>query len=222
MSIKLASEMHKELGQAALGAKFSIFTDDIARVTNDRAKSKPLTVKDRAPEFALPDANGTTVTLSALLASGPVVISFYMGEWCPFCSIELQGLQEKVSQIHALGARLVAISPEKPDHGLNAIEKNQLTFSVLSDFGNAVARKFGIVFKMSELAKEFSTEVFGSDIVARNGVLSYELPIPATYVIDPEGIIRFAHIDTDYMTGRAEPEDVVDAIRLLNAPGISR
>jgi peroxiredoxin len=144
------------------------------------------------------------------------VINFYRGEWCPFCNIELRALQEALPQIEALDATLVAISPEKPDHGIVVAEKNKLTFPVLSDFGNKVARQFGVVFQIGEDVKTFSKNVFKNDIALRNGENSYELPVPATYVVDEVGVIRFVHVDVDYMTGRAEPEAIVTALKALS------
>jgi peroxiredoxin len=111
---------------------------------------------------------------------------------------------------------LVAISPEKPDHGIVAIEKNGLTFPVLSDFGNKVAHQFGIVFKVGQEVKDFSINVFKNDLALRNGEDSYELPVPATFVIDSTGIVRFAHIDAHYMTGRVEPEAVISALETIS------
>jgi peroxiredoxin len=130
-----------------------------------------------------------------LLAKGPVVISFYRGEWCPFCNIELRGLQDALPRMQELGATLVAVSPEKPDHGIVATEKNRLTSPVLSDLGNAVAKQFGIVFQIGDELKDFSKNVFKNNIALRNGEESYELPVPATFVIETTGVARFAHVD---------------------------
>jgi peroxiredoxin len=117
-----------------------------------------------------------------------------------------------------LGASLVAISPEKPDHGIVATQKNDLTFPVLSDFGNKVARQFGIVFQIGQEVKEFSINVFKNDLALRNGEDSYELPAPATFVLDREGIVRFAQVDADYMTGRVEPETVISVLETIAHP----
>jgi len=117
-----------------------------------------------------------------------------------------------------LGASLVAISPEKPDHGIIATEKNKLTFPVLSDFGNKVARQFGVVFQIGSEVKDFSINVFKNDLALRNGEDSYELPVPATFVMDTTGVIRFAHVDADYMTGRVEPETVISALEAIAHP----
>jgi hypothetical protein len=102
-----------------------------------------LKVGQAAPDFTLPDVFGKEVSLKSLLTKGPVVISFYRGEWRPFCNIEMHGLQEALPKMRELDATLIAISPEKPEHGIIAAEKNKLTFPVLSDFGNKVARQLG-------------------------------------------------------------------------------
>ena len=197
MSILEASAEHKAKAQGFLGEKFRILTDDIDRVRVSGTLDHALKVSQQAPEFTLPDAFGHEVSLKTLLAKGPVVVSFYRGEWCPFCNIELHGLQEALPRMQELGATLIAISPEKPDHGIVATEKHNLTFPVLSDFGNRVARQFGIVFQIGQEVKDFSKNVFKNDIAIRNGEESYELPVPATFVIDTTGVVRFAHVDAD-------------------------
>jgi peroxiredoxin len=221
MSQQQTAAEFKAKVQGMLGENFSILTGDMERVRAAGTVDNALKVGQSAPVFTLPDAFGNQVSLKALLAKGPVVVSFYRGEWCPFCNIELRALEEALPKMRALGATLIAISPEKPDHGIVAIEKNKLTFPVLSDFGNKVARQFGIVFQVGQKEREFSKNVFQNDIALRNGEESYELPVPATYVIDTAGSIHFAHVDVDYMLGLAEP-DVVVAVLETIAPPIAR
>ncbi|MFX1767810.1 peroxiredoxin-like family protein [Paraburkholderia sp. A1RI-2L] len=212
MSVKQAAAEIKAKAQETLGEKFSVIADDMERVRTAGTIDGALKVGQSAPEFTLPDAFGNKVSLAALIANGPLVISFYRGEWCPFCNIELRGLQEALPRMESLGATLVALSPEKPDHGIVMTEKNKLTFPVLRDFGNEVARQFGIVFQVGQELRSLSKNVFKNDIAQRNGEDSYELPVPATYVIDKTGVIRLAHVDVDYMLGRVEPETVVAAL----------
>jgi peroxiredoxin len=218
MSMKQALAEQKTAVQARLGEKFDVISGEVERLRGLGFLGRSLKVGQNAPAFTLPDAFGKKVSLETLLAKGPVVVSFYRGEWCPYCNLELRGLQAALPEMKELGATLIAISPEKPDHGIVATEKNKLTFPVLSDFGNKVARQFGIVFQLGAQLKEFSKNVFKNDIALRNGEDSYELPVPATYVIDTAGIIRFAHADVDYMTGRAEPEAVVAALKAIARP----
>jgi len=208
----------KAKAQERLGEKFDIIARDLERVRASGAINAALKVGELVPSFTLPDAYGDPVSLSALLAQGPVVISFYRGEWCPYCNIELRALQLALPMMEQLGATLIAISPEKPDHGIVATEKNGLAYPVLSDFGNEVARQFGIVIQRGRELNEFSKATSNTDITVRNGEDSYQLPVPATYVIDTSGMIRFAHVDVDYMTGRAEPEAVIAALKAIAHP----
>ncbi|MGJ3246568.1 MAG: peroxiredoxin-like family protein [Elainellaceae cyanobacterium] len=170
---------------------------------------------DRLPAITLPNALGQPVCVQDLLARGPVVISFYRGEWCPYCNLELRALQQALPDIQAQGATLVAISPQTPDHSLSAAEKHELAFEVLSDVGNQVAREFGLVFKLSPKLLPIY-EKFGIDIAAHNGDESYELPIPATYVVDRNGTIVHAFVDADY-TQRLEPAEIVEALTQIRA-----
>jgi peroxiredoxin len=218
MSYKQEAEAYKAKAQDGLGEQFEIITDDMDRVRSSGVLDHALKVNDSVPDFSLPDAFGHQISLKALLKKGPVVISFYRGEWCPFCNIELRALQEALPKINGLGAKLIAISPEKPDSGIVMTEKNKLTFPVLSDFKNTVARQFGIVFRVGDELQDFSRTVFKNDLALRNGEDSYELPVPATFVVDASGIVRFAHVEVDYMTGRAEPAEVVAALEAIVRP----
>ncbi len=215
MTMREESAAYKAKIETMMGGNFRLITGDMERVRTAGTIDHALQVGDTVPEFTLPDAFGNQVSLKALLAKGPVVISFYRGEWCPFCNIALHALQEALPRMTALGATLVAISPEQPDHGIVLTEKDKLTFPVLSDFGNAVARKFGIVFEVGTELREFMHAAFKNDIRLRNGTDSYELPVPATYVVDRAGVIRFAHVEVDYMTGRADPAAILGALEAL-------
>ena len=175
--------------------------------------NQALTVGDVAPDFELPDATGKSVSLSDLLKQGPVVINFYRGEWCPYCNLELRAFQNLLPEFKQAGATLVAISPELPDHSLSVTEKHNLEFAVLSDVGNRVSRQYGLVFTLDKSLQPIYKN-FGIDIPASNGDDSYELPMPATYVIDQAGRIRYAFAEVDY-TQRAEPQDVLAVVREL-------
>ena len=144
-----------------------------------------------------------------------MVLNFYRGGWCPFCNLELQTLQARLPEIKALGATLVGISPETPDNSLTAIEKHQLEFEVLSDVGNKTARKFGLLFTVYEEMRPLYLK-WGLDVPASNGDDSWELPVPATYVIDRNAVVHAAHVDKDY-TKRMEPDEVIAALQELQA-----
>ena len=167
----------------------------------------------QAPDFELPNVHGTPVRLSAQLTRGPVVLSFYRGGWCPYCNLELTALQRHLPEIHALGASLVAVSPQTPDHSLSTVEQHRLEFEVLSDVGDRIAHEYGLVFTVPERLRPIYRE-WGIDVPAWNGDDSYELPITATYVVDTDGVVRAAHINPDY-TRRMEPEHIIVTLRVL-------
>ncbi|MFE7561972.1 peroxiredoxin-like family protein [Kitasatospora sp. NPDC057500] len=164
----------------------------------------------KAPSFTLPSATGRSVALDELLADGPVVLTFYRGSWCPYCNIALRSLQQHHSAVTDRGARLVAVSPQVPDESLSLAEKNELAFDVLSDIGCHTAKQYGLAFDLpNDLAAVY--EGLGIDLHRYNAGHARTLPIPATYVIDREGLIRWAFVNTDY-TSRAEPADILTAL----------
>lgn len=170
-----------------------------------------LSVGDQLPDATLTDQTGAQVSLSSLLENGPLILNFYRGGWCPYCNFELRAYQELMPEIKALGATLVGVTPEKPDNSLTTIEKNELTFPVLTDAGNAFAKALGIVFELTGDLKNLY-EGFGLDLPNLNAESGWTLPIPAVYVIGSDGKILFADIDLDY-TRRAEPSDALAVLK---------
>ena len=171
-----------------------------------------LNVGDTAPDFELNNALNKPVKLSTLLKEGPVVLSWYRGGWCPYCNIQLRHLQRYLPQFKAAGATLVALSPELPDKSLSTTEKNSLAFDVLTDYNNEVARRFRIAFTLNEELIDIYNDFH--KLENYNGVSTNELPIPATYLIGPEGVIRYAFVDTDYRN-RAEPAAILEVLKNL-------
>jgi len=174
-----------------------------------------LAVGDCAPDFALPNAAGEPVQLAARLARGPVVLSFYRGEWCPFCNLELRALQAALPRFQAHGASLIAISPQAPDHGLSVTEKAGLAFDVLSDARQQVIRAYRLQFTVPADLKDLHLNVFGNDLSAHTADGSWDLPIPATFVIGRSGIVRARHVSADYTT-RMDPDDIDAALATLS------
>ena len=168
---------------------------------------------EQAPDFTLPDVFGNAVTLSTLLKRGPVVVTFYRGEWCPFCNLQLRAYQRILPQIQSLGASLVAISPQTPDHSLSTVEKKGLTFTVLSDVGNKVARAYRLVFTLEESIRPLYTAI-ESDLPTFNGDASWELPMPATFLVAQDGTVRLAFVSEDY-TRFVEPADLLSGLRAI-------
>ena len=165
------------------------------------------------PPATLPDQLGRPVDLAALREKGPLVVVFYRGGWCPYCNLELRAYQQALPRIVAEGGALIAITPETPDNSLDTAQKNDLAFPVLSDANGALAAALGIRFELSEPIKALYAK-FGHALPERNGDGSWTLPVPATYVVERDGRIAFAHVDPDYRS-RAEPSAVVGALRRL-------
>ena len=176
-------------------------------------ENNALSAGDQALDFTLPNVHGNDINLKDALAKGPVVLNIYRGGWCPYCNLEMSALKEALPDIEAAGAQLIAIAPQLPDKSMETVEKHQLEFEVLSDVGNKVSREYGLVFTLPEALRPIYVS-FGLDIPGYNGDDSFELPMPATYVIKQNGEIAHAFVDADY-TQRMEPADITGVLKGL-------
>jgi peroxiredoxin len=166
-----------------------------------------------APKLELPDAHGKMVSSAGLLAKGPLVVTFYRGVWCPYCNMDLQAIEETADEIRALGASLVAISPQTAPNRRKSERENALSFPILSDHGNAVANAFGLRFRLpDDLIAVYKG--FGNDLAIGNGEDSWTLPMPARYVIGTDGMIAYAEVNPDY-TRRPDPSELLPVLRRL-------
>jgi len=172
---------------------------------------RSLKTGDRVPDFVLPNHLGEERRMSELLAQSVVVLNFYRGGWCPYCNMELYALQQALPEISTAGATLVAISPELPDKAMDTQARHALEFDVLSDVGNRVTAAFGLTFELPEQLRPIYTKI-GIDVPAFNGDDSFILPVPATYVVDSDGVIRHHFVNVDY-TQRLEPDDLLHVLR---------
>jgi peroxiredoxin len=176
-------------------------TRPIAQRIQSGAAEQALTEGASVPDFTLPDAFGHPVTLSHLLQHGPVVLTFYRGAWCPHCRLTLHAYRQALPQIQASGASLVAISLQTPEHSRAMVEKEELTFAVLSYVDNTVARRFGLVYTIDEAVRAAHRQV-GANLPAFNGddSDSRELPMPGTVLL--------AFVDPDF-THRLDPSAII-------------
>jgi peroxiredoxin len=194
----------------AIGGRITSGVDDVTR----SGVAPGLAVGDVAPGFTLKDAVGDEVVLADLLTKGPVVVTFYRGEWCPYCNLQLRALQQALPEITAAGATLVAISPQAPDHGLTMTEKHELTFPVLSDLDQAVSESYKVRFDVTGELEDLQVNVFQSDPAEQNADGRRTLPVPSTFIIDRDGTVRFASVSADWRV-RVEPDDVIAALEAL-------
>jgi peroxiredoxin len=188
--------------------------DDILRrsVTGLNASGvvdQALKVGDIVPDFRLEDARGLQLSSRALRRRGPLVVSFYRDAWCPYCSMELQALQDVSPQIQKRGAGLVAISPQVAESSRRAQAENGLTFPLLVDPENETAAAYGVRWKQQDQLIDLYRTIFGIDLEALDGEASWRLP--SRFVIGDGGRVFHAQISVD-PAQRPDPEDLLGAI----------
>lgn len=193
-------------------AKIKVYQSGIDELASGPIIHHAFNVGDTAPNFLLPDVNNRTVELSKLLKKGPVIISWYRGSWCPYCSISLHFYDKYITQFEAKGVQYIAITPERFDKIKETKSRLGIKVKVLHDKENQVAELYNIVYTVKPEVLDFYSQSF--DLEEHNGNGSNKLPLAATYLIDKNGIIRYAFLDADYRN-RAEPEVLLKQINLL-------
>lgn len=208
LAVKLSDVEHKFRDENGTESTDN-FTKFIGETDPTAIKSGALKIGEPAPDFTLKNALGKAVTLSAEIKRGPVILTWYRGGWCPYCNLALAYLQRFLPQFRETGAELIAITPEKPDETLTTKEKHDLEFEILTDEDNKIAKLYGGVHRLNKEIKDFYKD---------RGVLDYysneiqEFPVPATYIISPQGTVLYAFVESDYRQ-RAEPAFIIGAIK---------
>jgi peroxiredoxin len=161
-----------------------------------------LQVNQTAPDFTAQDQTGTSITLKSQLKKGNVVLVFYRGEWCPYCNKYLKELEESLLKINSKNATVIAITPEKPEYITKSIEKTKASFPILHDVGLKIMKRYDVAYKLDEKAINKYKKI-NVDLNLINGPVNSEnLPVPAVYVINQQGVIVYKFFDPDY-TNRA-------------------
>ena len=182
----------------------------IAEVRGSGIAEQALRAGDKAPDFALPDRTGMLVRAADQVQKGNLVICFFRGRWCPFCVGQLEAMNAVYSQIQALGATLVGISPQTVHQSSLMSDQHHLRFPLLSDPGSKVAKEFRLVYRVPEYQQEVYERAF-VNLPFANGDNSWELPIPAVYVVDQNSTIQYASANPDY-TERPEPGKILQIL----------
>ena len=170
-------------------------------------------VGEKVPDFTLNNAFGKAISLSDELKNGPVILVFYRGAWCPFCNLHLHVLQESITEFSKYGARLILVTPQKPDKSAEQLKKDGFQFEVLSDLDSQVMKEFNLYFEVpTDLVTLYKK--FGIDLETYNGDGRNVLPVPGSFVIDQQGIVRAMHANTDYKQ-RMEPQAMIDALKKI-------
>lgn len=203
-----------EAGKAPYNVPYSV-VEAMHRATAELKASgqaeRAMKAGDEAPAFRLKDSEDNIVSSSELLETGPLIVSFYRGVWCPYCNIELQALQSALPEYNKLGARIVAISPQTQPNSRRSARENGLTYPILSDARGEVAAAFGLKFKLPGYLVELYRKA-KIDLPIFNDDPEWTLPMPARYVIGQSSIILYAEVNADY-TRRPEPEELLPALR---------
>jgi peroxiredoxin len=180
----------------------------LTMIAQAQQSPKGLQANDKAPIFIAKDQSGKKVNLESELKEGPVVLVFYRGQWCPYCNKQLKNLEDSLSLIGAKGAKLIAITPEKPENISKTIEKTKASYPIVFDDGLAIMKKYDVAFEIDKKTIE-RYKGYGIDFTEANGTNNNNhLPVPAIFVINKDRKIVFRHFDPDY-TKRASVADIL-------------
>lgn len=190
--------------------KRAVMMKSTGDLVSQHLSGKALTTGQLLPSFNLKNIEGKPVSIEEF-QSQFLVISFYRGGWCPYCNLELKALQNILPELKELDTELIAITPETPDNSLTTSEKNELAFEVLSDIDNAYAKSLGLVFKLPKDLQDVY-KGFGIEVDKHNGNDDFELPMPATYIVNKDREVIYSFVPEDY-TERFDPEDILAFIK---------
>jgi len=191
----------------------AIHAQAVADLRQQALTERAIAVGAPAPSFNLKDHNDKGVSSAELLSNGPLVICFFRGRWDPFCVGQLEAMNLVLSDIQKSHASLVAISPQTVHQSFLMHDQHKIRFSLLSDEANKIARGFGLVYTVPEYQQAVYRRAF-VNLPFANGDDSWTLPIPATYILDRSGTVRYRWASEDY-TERPEPVDIVEKLRTL-------
>lgn len=212
LTIREQSDQLKAAAAERLPAEvLEVFDRSIQDFLDQGIPTDSIKAGDVLEPFTLDDATGTPVSLDQIVESGPAVIVFYRGGWCPYCNLALRTYQQELlPQLDVLGVRLIAISPQSPDDSLSTVEKAALEFTVLSDPGSRLADRIGIAFEQADQVLAAQRKL-GLDLTQVNAGGVLRLPRPTVLIVDPDRVMRFVDIQPDY-TARTEIADIIAAL----------
>ena len=182
----------------------------VAELKGAGIASRILPTGSQAPSFELNDHNGKLISSTELLTKGRLVICFIRGRWCPFCVGQMEAMNLITPEIQQAEANFVAISPQTVQQSYFMHDQHKLRFPLLSDAGNVVAHRFGVGYKVPDYQQALYKSVF-INLPHTNGDVSWELPIPATFILDRDGKVLYASANEDY-TDRPEPREILEKL----------
>jgi peroxiredoxin len=208
---EIFAERKRKITQYVPAEAQAVHAGVIARLRERGLAANALAVGDKAPSFTLPDHNGNTVSSADLLTKGRLVLCFFRGRWDPFCCGQLEAMNRIFPEVAAAGAALVAISPQTVQQSFFMADQHRLRFPLLSDAGRQVARQFGLVYRVPDEQQAVYRRAF-INLPFTNGDESWELPVPATYIVDRDSVVVYRSANEDY-TERPEPAEILEQLR---------
>jgi peroxiredoxin len=206
----LAGRMAKQVPADALRA----FSDEQAGLDAAQLSTGVATPGTPMPDGELLDALGKSTTLTRARDGRPAVVVLYRGAWCPYCSITLSTYQTQLlPTLTEQSVPLIAVSPQKPDGSLTMREVNELTYTVVSDPGNQIAKRLGVLTAPTPAVQAVQASL-GLDLALLNADGTRGVPMPTTVIVDADGVIRWIDVHPNYAT-RTEPAQILDALGLI-------
>ncbi|MCC9074440.1 AhpC/TSA family protein [Flavobacterium sp. F-65] len=194
---KQIESLNNELSQQIPQEVSEVFEKSINDLKTQNIENKSIQIGDILTPFSLPNTKNQLIHSKDVLKKGKMILAFYRGSWCPYCNLELRALQNNIAKITDNNVSLLAVSPQSPDHSMALTEKHQLTFEVLTDENNKLAKQLGISFKLQEFAIP-TYQAIGINLEDFNQDDENTLPVPAVFVVDTDGVVIYKFVDTDY------------------------
>jgi len=167
-----------------------------------------LKVGDKAPEFTAKDQDGKSISLKQVLKNGPVVLLFYRGQWCPYCNKQLSHYSDSLTLLTEKGAAILAVTPETDENVKKTVTKTKAAFPILEDAGLAIMKSYKVSFAVDEKTVT-RYKGYGIDLDKANVNNGANLPVPATYIIGKDGLVKYVFFNTDYKK-RASVQDILN------------
>jgi len=183
---------------------------DAMKVAASADETHPLGLGAKIPDhMQLIDIDGKPFNLNAAVAAKPTILIFYRGSWCPFCNLQMAQLEEIEPKLEAQGYQILAISPDLPSNLQVSVGKHHLTYTLLSDSNMGTSEAFGLAYHVDDDTYAHMSS-FGVNLEAATGTKQRELPVPAAYVLDRFGTIRFAYSNPNFRV-RVDPQKLLTA-----------
>jgi peroxiredoxin len=207
---EIFAERKKLIAEYVPSETQAIHARAVAELKARRLAANIVSPGTKIPQFELQDHEGKTVRSFDLLARGRLVLCFIRGRWCPFCVGQMEAMNLILPQIENLSAVYVAVSPQSVKQSFFMHDQHKLRFPLLSDPGNKIAREFHLTYRVNDEQRALYQRTF-VNLSFINGNSSWELPVPATYIVDRDGTILYASANEDY-TDRPEPAELLEAL----------